>query len=87
MTRTEYTNALRKAGFAMQPAWQATTNGERLGKDVTCYRVSAADGSYLTHMIVQQIPEIDGIEVFFASPNLRAADDIDHLKRLAKETA
>ena len=55
---------------------------------MTCYAVYAADGAYLTQMIVsQRSREPDGLDVFFASPGPTVGDDIAHLRRTIGEAA
>jgi hypothetical protein len=87
MTRTEYTNAIRRAGFSVQPVWQAESKASSSGKDVTCYRVHSAAGGYITDLVVRDISGGDGLDVFFASPHLRVSDDLAQLERLARGIA
>ena len=86
MTRTEYTNALRKAGFSVRPAWQASTDCSAARRDLTCYAVHAPDGAHVTDIVLRDLGA-DGLDVFFASRSLRAADDLAHLRWLAQEAA
>jgi hypothetical protein len=91
MTRTEYANTLRAAGFTVRPVWQGKTEdpeGPRF--DLTCYEVHArtpggVPGEYVTQMIVRDLET--GLDVFFASPSIRAADDIRFLREIAERKA
>ncbi|KPQ06170.1 MAG: hypothetical protein HLUCCA12_12020 [Rhodobacteraceae bacterium HLUCCA12] len=81
MTRTEYANALRKAGFSVEPMWQGKTEdpeGPRF--DLTCYSVHGPDGDFLTQMILRD--HVGGIDVFFASANLMVSSDLEYLRSL-----
>ena len=87
MTRTEYTNKLRKAGFSVRPLWQGKTEdpAPKPRFDLTCYSVYAVDGTWITNMILRATN--DGISVFFEPASIRVSDDIAFLRSLAPESA
>ena len=91
MTRTQYVNTIREAGFTVRPIWQGKcADGEPHRFDLTCYEVHAhtqggLPGDYVTQMIVRDFG--DGLEVFFVSPSIRAEDDIRHLRQIAHRPA
>lgn len=86
MTRTEYCTALRKAGFQVRATWHARSDwAEEPGtKDITCYAVIRADGTYVAMMLLHQCGEI-GVDVYFMSQNNKAADDIAFLNHVAQQ--
>lgn len=86
MTRTDYCNIIRDAGFRVRPLWQGKTedpDGPRF--DLTCYAIYGPDGSWLTNMILRSAD--GGVFVFFESPSIRHADDIAFLRDLTKRVA
>lgn len=82
MTRTEYANKLRDAGFSVRPMWQGKTEDPQGPLfDLTCYAVHSKAGDLITHMILRDLD--GGIDVFFSSPAIRVSDDIATLRRMA----
>ena len=82
MTRTQNVTKLRKAGFKVQPRYEAQ---EPPALKLSCYTLRDAQGLYLTDMIVEEVGTL--LTTFFESPSLRVSDDIAHLRDLAKQVA
>lgn len=85
MTRIEYTNRLRAAGFRVSPQWQGRSEGGDGHLDTTCYTIHTAEGAFVTRIVVRAAG--GGLDVFFESGNVRASDDIVELRRLAARRA
>lgn len=85
MTRTEYTNAIRRAGFSVRPLWQARSDIAGRNCDLTCYAVHAASGAPVTQLILRDWD--GGVDAFFACPGLRVSDDIACLEQLVAQAA
>lgn len=88
MTRTDYTNALRRAGFSVQPTWQGRSDHCEIGRDITCYTV-CLDGQHITDVVVKEFIGHDapGLDVFFVRRNLTISEDIAQLLSLANAQA
>ena len=88
MTRTEYCNQIRTAGFQIRPLWQGRTeaiSADTTRFDVTCYAVSRRDGVWITNMVLRDFD--GGISVYFESQSLRVDDDVALLRNLAGQVA
>ncbi len=85
MNRTEYVNAIRMAGFSVRPAWQGRTEFAECRRDLTCYTISSRGGAPVTRMVVEDFDGDPGIDVFFAIPGGGVADDIEFLRRIARD--